>query len=76
MFGQPSPLLYLRCPVCPGNPVRGLGIKRQDATKGNKLNVLAATCGHSWILSDGTAIAIRKGLAADRRIVPAFLDAI
>ena len=66
MVGQPYLLLYLRCPVCPGNPVRGLGIKRQDATKGNKLNVLAATCGHSWILSDGTAIAIKKGLAADK----------
>jgi len=76
MLGQPSPLLYLRCPVCPGNPVRGLGIRRQDATNGNKLNVVAATWGHSWILSDGTAIAIRKGLAADRRIISAFLDAI
>jgi hypothetical protein len=29
-----------------------------------------------WILSDGTAIAIRKGLAADRRIISAFLDAM
>ena len=76
MLGRPSPLLYLRCPVCPGNPVRGLGIKRQDATNGNKLNVVAATCGHSWILPDGTAIAIRKGLAEDRRIISAFLDAI
>ena len=76
MLGQPSPLLYLRCPVCPGNPVRGLGVKRQDATKGNRLNVLAATCGHSWNPLDGTAIAIRKGLAADRRIISAFLDAI
>jgi len=28
------------------------------------------------MLSDGTAIAIRKGLAADRRIISAFLDAI
>lgn len=76
MLSQPSPLLYLRCPVCPGNPVRGLGIKRQDATKESKLNVLAAACGHSWILSDGAAIAIRKGLAADKRIISAFLDAI
>ena len=76
MLGHPSPLLYLRCPVCPGNPVRGLGIKRQDATKGNKLKVLAATCGHSWILADGTAIVIRKDLAADRRIISVFLDAI
>jgi hypothetical protein len=76
MLSQPSPLLYLRCPVCPGNPVRSLGIKHPDATKGSTLNVLAATCGHSWILSDGAATAIRKGLAADRHIVSAFLDAI
>jgi len=76
MLDQPSPILYLRCPMCSGKPVRGLGIKRQDATKGNKLNVLAAACGHSWMLSDGTAIAIRKGLAADRRIISAFLDAM
>ena len=76
MLGQPSSLLYLRCPMCPGNPVRGLRIKRQDATKGNKLKVLATTCGHSWMLSDGTAIGIRKDLAADRRIISVFLDAI
>ena len=76
MLGQPSPLFYLRCPVCPGNPVRSLGIKRQDAAKRNKVKVLAATCGHSWILPDRTALAIRKDLAADRRIISAFLDAL
>lgn len=75
MLGQPSPV-YLRCPVCPGNPVRGLGIKRQDATKGNKLKVVAATCGHSWILPEDTAMAIRRGHAADRRVISAFMDAI
>ena len=76
MLGQPSPLLYLRCPVCPGNPVRGLGVKRQDATKGNKLKAQAATCGHSWTLPEDTATAVRKGAAADKRIISAFLDAI
>ena len=67
MLGQPSPFCICGAPCALETP---------DATNGNKLNVLAATCGHSWILSDGAAVAIRKGLAADRRIVSAFLDAI
>ena len=76
MLGQPSPFCICGAPCALETQFEVLGIKRQDATKGNKLNVLAATCGHSWMLSDGTAIAIRKGLAADRRIISAFLDAI
>lgn len=49
-----------RCPTCPGNPVRGVGVGKEDIENEARLRVFSIICGHDWYMPDDTAAKMKR----------------
>jgi hypothetical protein len=62
MSNKPYLFVNSPCPICPDNPVRGVGVELDDIENENELRVFSVICGHFWNLPDGTAAKIKRAM--------------